>query len=165
MAPEDRSSFGALSTPQPSGRRKESTGNFREMHPTLLLIPTSKTWKMCSTHSKVLSNWKSGPVVWYACPPKAHVLTVWSPAGGAVDVCALFISRPEGGGACERNYIRWDAGCVFPLLFPVCLFASMRRQVCRSHPSIMMPCLTTDCKKWGQVTKERNSETEPKGSL
>lgn len=124
-----------LTTLQPSGRRKESTGNFWENAPnTATYIPWVKHGKMWSTHSEVLSNWKSGPVVWYVCPPKSHVLTVWSPAGGAVDVCALFISRPEGGGACERNYIRCDAGCVFPRLFPVCLSASMRRQVCPITP-------------------------------
>lgn len=145
---------------QPSGRRKESSGNFRKNAPnTATYIPRVKQGEMWSTHSKVLSNWKSGPAVWYACPPKAHVLKAWSPAGGAVDVCALFISRPRGSGVCwEELYQVGHAfvGYVFPRLFPSVFPRPCEGSSAWSHPSTMMLCLTTDCKNWGQVTKGRN---------
>lgn len=143
---------------QPSERRKESSGNFQKnASNTASYIPLVKQGKMWSTHSKVLSNWKSGPAVWYECPPKAHVLKVLFPAGGAVGVCALIISRPYGSGAWWEEFYqvgRWV--CVSPALS--CLsFCFHVKAVLPDHtPPLLCSASPQTAKKWDQVTKERN---------
>lgn len=154
---------------QPSGRRKESSGNFRENAPnTATYIPRVKHGEMWYTHSKVLSDWKSGPAVWYACPPKARVLKAWSPGGGAVGVCALFISRPQGRGVWREELYQVDVP-LWGVCFPGSVLLSFHfhgKAVLPDHtPPLWCSASPQTAKIGAKWPRGETPETEPKGSL